>query len=192
MYSLFKCSLAWSSSSKGKSFPLQTYPTGLPLAWRPVLPVKTEMERIFRASAFFHVLCHQVACPIQQWKHIFSGLPFVAEKPFWLPFTSLARLNSRWSLTLLTYPCMFRLCPCSSWAICPCSHLLCAFLLSFEFCQELLAHPWRSLLCRSCLYSRAHYSTPMCRTAGKYHALDVWSFLILSLFPSRILFLSRL
>lgn len=177
---------------QGKIFSTSDLPHWSPTGLKASLASKDWDGKDFQSLSLFHVLCHQVACPIQQWKHIFSGLPFVAEKPFWLPFTSLARLNSRWSLTLLTYPCMFRLCPCSSWAICPCSHLLCAFLLSFEFSQELLAHPWRSLLCRSCLYSRAHYSTPMCRTAGKYHALDVWSFLILSLFPSRILFLSRL
>lgn len=166
--SLFKGLLAWSSCSEGKSSSLQTSPLV------SVLPVKTEVEKMFSTSAFSMSSVTRSPAPFSHgptFSLVFFLLLIHLEKPFLLSFKSLARFNSTWSLALLTHPCMLRLCPCSSWAIHPCFHLLWASLLAFEFRQELLAHPCRPLLCGSCSYSRRHYSVPMWCMADKYYAL---------------------
>lgn len=76
---------------QGKIFFSSDFPHWSPTGLKASLASKDWDGKDFQSLSLFHVLCHQVACPIQQWKHIFSGLPFVAEKPFWLSFTSLAR-----------------------------------------------------------------------------------------------------
>ena len=76
MYSLLKYCFTWSSSTKGTSSLLQTFSvvTRAWESWRPVLSVQAEAKN---NVSFFHVLCHQVPCPIQQRAHTFFNLPFV-------------------------------------------------------------------------------------------------------------------